>query len=361
MRTTVNLLLVCSLVLAACEGPVGPTGPQGPQGPQGAQGIQGLPGRDGADGATGPQGPAGPIGPTGPIGSQGPKGDPLNWADVLDDHRVADATFVLGYSYDGLGEQRYYRAVCTGFAAYYTTALWTNAHCIDAVLKAADFQQINDPYFYAVRAGGPVGRRGEHLYTLLLDAYWKHPDYDGTNKSEDVGLIAVDTDDGLPVLLDLLPREYVDAVSVGQPVGTLGFPGELTAEIAIPTFKDGTVSALRLIDSGDDPHVEVQYNFDVTGGTSGSPVFDHNGWIVAANHASVEISGVRIGLGSLNFGIRVDAVWDMIETLDAALDSAAAMLRPGQALPRRAGPRRFYPHDTYRPFPENWNGETVQP
>ena len=34
-------------------------------------------------------------------------------------------------------------------------------------------------------------------------------------------------DDTVPVLMNFLPREYADAIKVGQPIGTMGFPGEL--------------------------------------------------------------------------------------------------------------------------------------
>ena len=81
-------------------------------------------------------------------------------------------------------------------------------------------------------------------------------------------------------------------------------------------------------------------------GTSGSPVFDHNGFLVAINHASYT------GGNALHFGIRVDTLWEFLDYLEAGR---------GQ-MPRTATmPQRSYPHAEYQPFLENWNGETISP
>ena len=98
----------------------------------------------------------------------------------------------------------------------------------------------------------------------------------------DVGVFFLDDNlSGEGGVLSLIPREHVDGLRIGQPVATLGFPAELEftgrdADNTVnATFKDGTISALRIRGSGDAEYVEVQYNFNTTGGTSGSPVFDH--------------------------------------------------------------------------------------
>ena len=89
---------------------------------------------------------------------------------------------------------------------------------------------------------------------------------------------------------------FVDELAVGQPVGTLGFPEELWVltggwwnKTVVPTFKDGTLSALKSLNTDIYP-TEVgrllQYNLTTTRGTSGSPVFDHTGFIIGNNHAS---------------------------------------------------------------------------
>ena len=348
------ILMLTLTVFVGCEGPVGPQGPQGTTGTTGGQGPQGT---------GGPLGPTGPEGPEGPQGPIGPHGETLDWSDVLANSQIEEAVYAIGFRFvssrDGL---TYYLSIGTGFAAYYSSGLWTNAHVVQGLQEVLAEVAILNPEPVAVRSGTGLG--GDGTYVIVGDG-WIHPEYDGTSKSEDIGLL--DIEGNVPVALSLLPRERVDNLTIGQPVGTLGFPGELgisngdADSRAVATFKDGVISALRAIDGGETQHVEVQYNFAATGGTSGSPVFDHNGWVVAVNHAGpevrvVDVNGreVRIALGSLDKGIRVDEVWDFLDYLEAGRAQAPLLtLQPTV--------QRSYPFDAYRPFPENWNGETILP
>ena len=342
-----RIVTILAFFVIGCEGPVGPAGPAGPQGPAGRDGATGSEGPPGPPGDTGPRGPEGPQGPT------GPQGDPLDWSDVLIEHRIDEATYALLYVYTRPSDgARYAYQFCTGFAAYYTGAVWTNAHCVDAMGEiAVTLQNVRgaDLEFWVARSGARFGGNDGRFYRIL-DQTWKHPDYDGTGRSEDVGLIAIDG--RLPVLFELLPRRFVSALAVGQPIGTLGFPGVLgstggATTVVTPTFKDGVVSALRNIEAGSTPHVQIQYNFDTSPGTSGSPVFDHGGWVVAVHNAGVE------GGEALNFGVRVDEVWEFLDVLEAGRGQMSA--------PHGGVTRRSYPLNTYQPFPENWNGETLVP
>ena len=66
---------------------------------------------------------------------------------------------------------------------------------------------------------------GEEGTFAIVGEGWLHPDYDGTPFTEDVGLLSIDGE--VPVGLKLLPKEMVNDIDLGQPVGTLGYPGEL--------------------------------------------------------------------------------------------------------------------------------------
>ena len=109
--------------------------------------------------------------------------------------------------------------------------------------------------------------------------------------------------------------------------------------------------------------IDPLYALDATGGTSGSPVFDHNGRVVAVNHAGIEVRvldvdgrEVRIAMGSLDKGIHVAAVWDFLDHLES--DRIAA--HEG-TLSRETLTQDPYPHPTYQPFHENWNGRMIRP
>ena len=61
-----------------------------------------------------------------------------------------------------------------------------------------------------MRSGTGLG--GDGTYVIVGDG-WIHPEYDGTPKSEDIGLL--DIEGNVPVALSLLPRERVDNLTIG--------------------------------------------------------------------------------------------------------------------------------------------------
>ena len=340
----VALFVLVALLTVSCEGPIGPMGSQGPTG------------------TTGSQGPGGP---------QGETGEPFDWGEVVESENLEAGVFGIGVLFDHPSGSRRLSLIGTGFNAEYPNALWTNAHVVQFLEEALDIWSDRNPEAVAFRSGSML--RGQDAY-VIPDPGLIHPAFDLTEAvgdTPDVGVFFLDDNlSGEGGVLSLIPREHVDGLRIGQPVATLGFPGELQftgrdADNTVnATFKDGTISALRIRGSGDAESVEVQYNFHATGGTSGSPVFDQYGWVIAVNSSGVEAEvtdtdgdPVGIGLGSLDFGVRVDALWDFIDFIECCTSPAAMPIRDGG----RPLHQRTYPFTEYQPFPENWNGETIAP
>ena len=349
-----SFLLMLSLNVA-CKGSQGPQGPTGSQGPVGATGAQG------------PQGPAGITGPAGPTGAQGPQGEPgvtLNWADVLDATPLAESAYALGIQAYGTN-----LVIGTGFRAHYTDVIWTNAHVTSAITKIVESLVTNDWRVFATRTGTRIGGSDTHYPT----GYFEHPNYDGSIASPDVAMILVAEKSAVP---SFLPRHYAIGLRIGQPIASIGFPGEIAetySAIPIATFKDGTISALRPFGVGVVPtplnSTFIQHNLDLSGGTSGSMVIDHLGWIIGINNAGTESlvfdlntgRPERVPTGNIGFGIRVDEIWRLIDHVENLVPSARLNPQIGGFHARPLLPQQEYPYDNYKPSPENWNGLTLLP
>lgn len=377
MISRIGALLLC-FTLFACEGKPGPTGPAGsrgsagPAGQQGVQGPQGEPGRDGA------RGPAGQTGARGPAGQQGPAGEPLNWADVIEqapapdgNMNLYDAIYAIGVRVRG---DNY--IIGSGFASLFSNVIWTNAHVIDGVIESFNVLGHLRPRAFAVKSGTAVG--GQDTYWWKF--YRKHPDYDRTVSSPDIGMAIFD--DGVrfrdtSLRAVPLPRSLVDDLRVGQPIATIGFPGELadeTVSVPIATFKDGTISALRPFEDEiarpENTRV-IQHNLDLSPGTSGSLIFDHRGFVIGINNAGIDRivydrrtgRPERIPSGNIGFGIRVDEMWRLFDLSRAKSRRLPGIVGRGTDYPPELKllPSLDYPHSTYQPFPSNWNGETILP
>gem|GEM_PF-2035508 len=252
----------------------------------------------------------------GPEGPAGPAGGVLAWENSVD--RYDDCVYLLGILPSG---EDYVVQVGTGWAIS-QNQIMTNAHVaygIYDLCRLYNYNSIEDK-IVAVRNGTFSG--GEGTYELVECSV--HPGYNNLNPfSNDFAIFTVDTSDlGDYVSLPASPGLY-HSLKAGLPVGTLGFPGELsTSDLdgyqPIATFKDGTISALRPYDQrftsqSVDSNVIIQYNFSTTGGTSGSPVFLNDGSTIAINNSEIAVivrdindNYVRIGLGDINFGIRLD-------------------------------------------------------
>ena len=307
---------------------------------------------------------------------QGPPGEPLNWATVVADANLAGSVYAIGVEVAGAGFAQEdagedpgglgpgFIFIGTGFAAHYPDTIWTNAHVAEGVRDAMGVVEDTDGNVtvtgipVAVRSGTAIG--GAHTHRLNMDTVQIHPGYDPELlNSPDLAVFHLD-DGSFQDVPSLLPRDLATGLQAGQPVGTLGFPGEISALEAVPiaTFKEGTISALRPYDvretrvTPENSRI-VQFNLGQTGGTSGSPVFDHEGFIVAVSCCGIgtvvvdeEGFPVMIPIGDLDFGIRVDEVWALIDLIEAGGAATAAG-------------SRIYPHASYRAYPKDWNRQTI--
>ena len=343
--------LLLFFVLFACEGPTGPQGPAGPAG------------------ETGTTGAAGPAGIQGPAGPQGEPGETLDWSDVIETENLGDAVYAIGVQVQG---KNY--VLGSGFVARFTNAVWTNAHVVQAVLISTQFIEDLNPRAFAVKSGTEIGGAD----TYWLSTFWVHPDYNGTFGSPDIALLSIDAN--ITDLPFFLPRDQAQGLKVGQPVGTIGFPEEVSGEpvtVPIATFRDGTIGALRpFADEVPTPANSrvIQHNLDVSGRTSGSLLFDHTGYIVGMNFAGFfrvsydQRTGkpTRIVTENPDLAVRVDELWRLYD-----LARGASRVTIGQSGTSVAGrrtdvplvlvPEQDYPHASYVAFPDNWNGEPVFP
>ena len=205
----------------------------------------------------------------------------------------------------------------TGFVAHFTNALWTNAHVVQAVLISTAFIEDLNPRAFAVKSGTAVGGAD----TYWLERFWVHPAYDGTAGSPDAALLTIDAN--LTQTPFFLPRDQVQGLQAGQPIGTIGFLEELSEEsvnVPIATFKDGTISSLRpFADEVPTPANSrvIQHNLDLSGRTSGNLIFDHQGYIIAMNFAGIfrvaydQRTGkpTRVVNENPGLALRVDELW----------------------------------------------------
>jgi len=283
----------------------------------------------------------GARGPAGPQGEQGLPGESFSWADVVERKRINQSVYAVAIQ---IGGTNY--LLGTAFTAYYNNVVWTNAHVAEALVEYMTKLQNLNPLPVAIRANSIFG--GADTYVLTY--YTINPSYTGEPNSPDVALLSIEG--AFPELIALATTAEALLIKVGQPVATSGFPGEIEAmntSTPIPTFKDGSISALRpynpdtQIPSPANNHF-IQHNLDLSGGTSGSPVFDATGAVIGINNSGTEKIVIdqdtgqptRIPTGNIGFAIRVDEAWSMIESMAPAA--------------KRAGTGMRLPYDAMRPL-----------
>jgi hypothetical protein len=207
-----------------------------------------------------------------------------------------------------------------GFCTAFVLApheLATNAHCV----VLADSLHKRGAHIWAVK-------NGDGRVRFEVTRMRKSREYVSGKGAitPDVGLLHVDGD--LPARGAFADRAALQQLQPGDVIYTYGFPGRL-ADTDAPeaTFVQGVVGRITRLDgeSGDfDDRYLIQHSAFTAGGTSGSPIFDSAGRVVAVNAGGyveddeLEVKDPHSGrpasmvvaqpLAGYNFGMRIDLV-----------------------------------------------------
>ncbi|QDV04581.1 FHA domain protein [Planctomycetes bacterium Poly30] len=157
----------------------------------------------------------------------------------------------------------------------------------------------------------------------------------------DVALLEVAPEDvgGQAPALRLASEETLYALQAGQPIAFVGFPGEGLVrggtDLSRPSAKTAIGSLNRVIDPffgrAEDPSLAqcLEYNIEVVGGASGSPIVNDLGEVIGLINAGDVISETshgRVGTGGTSYGPRADTIRALV---DGEEEADWARLRPG--------------------------------
>jgi len=244
-----------------------------------------------------------------------------SWSDVVD--AVEETVYWVGVTQRPTSSNPSPDLIFVGTAfAVGVDAIATNAHVAVGVSQLMSNPRSFGltPIPFIVQASSRSFLAGTFALSTTLDGTdiigFVHPGYDFTVDSPDIAILGVETSVSLN-WAHVLPTKLSKALETGDEIATLGFPGELEQAVErfssrVPTLKTGNISALRPYNALTTVHRItnriVQHDFDTTPGTSGSPIFNRRGEVVAINHAGFE-------QGSLGFGIRADELRELLEAV----------------------------------------------
>lgn len=213
---------------------------------------------------------------------------------------------------------------CTAFAVR-ADMLATNAHCVLEMQR----QVGEGVQFVALPNGGQGGR---------FQVVWmaRHPNYrpDSPNPTEDVGLVRISGQTTQSVRL--APPEQLARLQPGDTIYVYGFPGNLMeARSPVATITAGVIGRITTFQGLQESYATsllLQHSAFTSPGTSGSPIFDNAGAVVAVNTGAfrrlseqtvVDPSTGRRGsilmtqdLSGYAFGVRSDLVQSLLMGLE---------------------------------------------
>jgi S1-C subfamily serine protease len=288
-----GLLILVSIVLAACSGVTGPQGPQGLQGLAGPAGATGATGPAGPTGATGPQGPQGLQGPAGPTGATGPQG-PAG---------PAGPTTTL--------------TIITTIQSITTvTASQQSVNIAKIVEPAVVRLDVAGARFTAAGSGFIVDSRGyiltnQHVIdqttritATLLDGTSISATVVASDANRDIALLKLTTTrTGFPTVVLGTSSNAI----VGQEVLACGFP--LGPDLPGPaTFTKGIISAFRTYDGWN----YLQTDTPINPGNSGGCLVDLSGNVLGITAAA--IVPTNVDAEEINLAVPIDEVKTFIQT-----------------------------------------------
>ena len=259
----------------------------------------------------------------------------LNWSQIVSRYQRSVYAVIHYIWHEDEDIEPELTFIGTGFAVG-NTAIITNGHILDALLFYDEgLEAFNERWKTDLNASWLLVRNmtdnliyQSNFYYVGRSAY--HEDWDAEDlDSPDVALLrpwegTISSYNTIPLATSSSARR----LRIGTPIGTLGFPGELQVTdlsglYPVATFKNGTVSAIRMPDEASSYSVRgayiVQHNLDLSGGTSGSPIFTTEGEVVAINNSGIDITAltfggdpIRVSQAALGFGIRADKIHELL-------------------------------------------------
>jgi V8-like Glu-specific endopeptidase len=223
---------------------------------------------------------------------------------------------------DGRGELGF----CSAFAVA-PDILATNAHCV------LDMEQMQreGTRFIALPNGGQGGR---------FSVTWmgRHPDFvpDAPDPTADCGLVRIAGQ--APSVVRLAPPAELARLQPGDTIHVYGFPGNLMeARSPVATLTSGVIGRITNFQGLSAPFAQsllLQHSAFTSPGTSGSPIFDNDGFVIAVNTGAfrrmsrqtmIDPATGRRGdvlmsqdLSGYAFGVRSDLVQSLLMGMQAA-------------------------------------------
>ncbi|MGZ3449567.1 MAG: trypsin-like peptidase domain-containing protein [Polyangiales bacterium] len=215
-----------------------------------------------------------------------------------------NALFMLvahrGKSYDKGG-------FCTAFAIK-PRVLASNAHCVKA---AEDFEDKGADIWAHLNESN---NGGSNPKMFKVASHKGHPKYrhNANNITPDVGLFALEEDDA-PGVVKLADRSDLKKLGTGDALFVIGFPGRTMDEASpVAVFMYSHVGRVtdalgQRADSFEDDWL-IQHEGQTTPGTSGSPIFNGAGQVVAINAGGLLESNKQ---SVYKYAMRIDLLEDI--------------------------------------------------